>query len=388
MKEKRIAFITHVGAPGGAEYVMKDLAVALKKNAEVVSFQSGSLNKIIQSEGLDYKLFAMPEMLLQFKREDGLLKVIKSLPSAIAIVPKYAFFCRQYGLLVCMSQKSFLLSAVTKPFHRKPIIWFMNDIVSKDHFSKASLLIIKILSKLFASKVVLNSHASLQAWEKSGCQKSKACVIYPGIDVEKIEQQLLDQRTIQNYKQAYCKNGKHLVGIFGRLSPWKGQDVFLKAISKINGVSGIIVGEAQFGEQSYKATLKNSVEQLSLNNKVHFLGHVDDVAKAMAACDVVVHASTSPEPYGIVIGEAMAAGTPVIATNAGGAKELVIPRETGLLTTPGDDSELAEAIKYYINNPDLSKKTAAKAKAHVVKGFSLNAMITSFKNLIEVELDL
>ena len=85
----------------------------------------------------------------------------------------------------------------------------------------------------------------------------------------------------------------------------------------------ILVGDALFGEQDYVKQLHQQIEELQLQNRVKFLGFRNDIPLLMAACDLVAHTSTSPEPFGRVIVEAMLSGTPVVAAASGGAVELV-----------------------------------------------------------------
>jgi glycosyltransferase involved in cell wall biosynthesis len=103
----------------------------------------------------------------------------------------------------------------------------------------------------------------------------------------------------------------------------------------------------------------------------------------MAACDVIVHASTQPEPFGGVIVEAMLTGQPVIASDAGGAKEIVIDGETGFLTPTGDDKALSKAIEYCLQNSENSKNMAKNARKRAIEYFSNETMVNEFKALLK-----
>ena len=98
--------------------------------------------------------------------------------------------------------------------------------------------------------------------------------------------------------------------------------------------------------------------------------------------DVIVHASTAAEPLGRVIIEGMMAGRPVIATRAGGAKEIVTDGETGLLVTPGDVDELREAISRLWIDPDLAARLASAGKTHAEERFSLSTMVERVKAVL------
>jgi glycosyltransferase involved in cell wall biosynthesis len=291
--------------------------------------------------------------------------------------------CRAYDVIICMSQKSFFLAALAKPFMRKPIVWFMNDLLSKTHFSKPLIFLMTKVFSRFANHIVLNSQASRNAWIEHGGPKKNASIIYPGTDVNHFTSAVEDTDTINAYKQKFSPDGKPLIGIFGRLTPWKGQDIFLKTIAKIPYVNAVLVGASLFGEENHKASLKAQVKDLNLEDRVTFAGHIEDVPKAMAACDVITHCSTAAEPFGLVIVEAMLSGTPVIASDGGGAREIVIPGETGQRTPIGNSKALSEAIQKYLDNPQWTKKIVHNAYIRAAEEFSNDSMIEQFEALLQ-----
>ncbi len=148
-------------------------------------------------------------------------------------------------------------------------------------------------------------------------------------------------------------------------------------------VRAIIVGSALFAEGDYEQQIKALVVELGLQTRVAFVGHVSEVMPLMAACDVVAHCSTAPEPFGLVIAEAMFAGTPVVASDAGGAREIVVPEETGQLTPLKDEVALAEAIGRCIQEPLWARDLAKKATLRVRENFSGSAMLAGFLTLLE-----
>jgi glycosyltransferase involved in cell wall biosynthesis len=140
------------------------------------------------------------------------------------------------------------------------------------------------------------------------------------------------------------------VGLVATFARWKGHEVFLRALAALPaGVSvrGYIVGAPVYqtrGSQYSMAELRALAAQLGLAGRVGFTGFVDDVGAAMRALDIVVHASTQPEPFGLSIVEAMACGRPVIASRAGGAAEIVEASGAALFHNPGDSADLANRI--------------------------------------------
>ncbi|WP_137160387.1 glycosyltransferase family 4 protein [Blastococcus sp. CCUG 61487] len=139
-----------------------------------------------------------------------------------------------------------------------------------------------------------------------------------------------------------------VIGMFGRLDAWKGHDVLLRAIpsvlASIPEAKVVIVG-GEFYQQvgSTGAALRETIRARRLEHVVRVLGHRDDAVALMGGCDVVVHCSTRPEPFGVTVLEALAMGVPVVATGPGGPDDFV-PRAGGQLVQANRDDQLSEAI--------------------------------------------
>lgn len=111
-----------------------------------------------------------------------------------------------------------------------------------------------------------------------------------------------------------------------------------------------------FGEDAYEAQVRAEVELRGLDGRVDFLGHVDDVFEALTDLDVLVHASTVPEPFGQVLVEGMAAGVPVLATAGGGPSEIITDGTNGLLYPAGDVDRLGELLRLMSTDASLRQK--------------------------------
>lgn len=379
---KKILFLTHVGDPGGAEFEMIRHCTALAPRAEVMHFLPGTLSAHLKEHGIPERMLDMPESLAGIKRKDGILKILKTIPAALSFMTSLIKETRRYDILVCMSQKSFILVALAKIFIRRPLIWFMNDLVSEEHFNKHLIKLMTTLARLSANHIVLNSQASHDAWIKAGGQTKNISVIYPSVEIERFENTAKDPQAISALRQKFTPDNRPLIGMFGRITVWKGQDVFLRALAKTKDTRAIIVGEAYFGEQEYEQNLHTLIKELHLEDRVTMTGHLDNIPAVMSACDIIVHCSTAPEPFGLVIVEAMAAQKPVIASNAGGAQEIVQNNITGQLTPPGDDTALAAAIKTYLDDPAWAEKLAKAGKNRVKDHFSTHICNEKLKNII------
>ncbi len=174
-----------------------------------------------------------------------------------------------------------------------------------------------------------------------------------------------------------------MVGLFGRIAPWKGQHVFLEALARLDGVHGVVVGEALFGEEDDARMLPALAKELGLRDRLRFLGFQEDVRPWMGACDVVVHTSTAPEPFGRVIAEAMLLERPVVATRGGGVEELVEHGVTGLLVPPGDAQALAGAVRHVLSHPQEAAALARRARRRAMRLFALEGMIDRIAQALE-----
>ena len=155
-----------------------------------------------------------------------------------------------------------------------------------------------------------------------------------------------------------------LVGIFGRVVRWKGQREYvlamIEAMNRDPRLRGVIVGDSSDGTSEYMSEVKSLIASSGHAERFVLAGYVEQVEPLYWATDIVVHASTEPEPCGMVIMEAMAARRPVIAADAGGPRELVRDGVDGRLTTPGQVDELRDAILEIAADP----RVAARMGAH------------------------
>ena len=178
------------------------------------------------------------------------------------------------------------------------------------------------------------------------------------------------------------------VGLVGTFARWKGHEVFLRALSALPGqpaVRGYVIGEAVYdtaGSQYSLAELREMARMLGIADRIGFTGFLRP-APAMRALDVVVHASTQPEPFGLVVAEAMACGRAVITSAAGGAAELVRPDQDAVTHQPGDSNDLARAIARLAADADLRRQLGARARIAAGERFHPDRMARELVDLYE-----
>ncbi len=179
-----------------------------------------------------------------------------------------------------------------------------------------------------------------------GVDPAKIVVIERGVDVRSFDPAAVTGERVVKLQRAWrLPDGAPVVMLPGRLTRWKGQTVLIDALAKLArpDVIGVMVGSDQ-GRTGYRAEIERLAAKRGLEGRVRLVDHCDDMPAAFMLADVVVSASTDPEGFGRVAAEAQAMGRPVIASEHGGSREIVLPGETGWLVPPGDSSALAEAL--------------------------------------------
>jgi glycosyltransferase involved in cell wall biosynthesis len=149
-----------------------------------------------------------------------------------------------------------------------------------------------------------------------------------------------------------------------RLEPWKGHGLLLEALARLPGphwVAWIAGGPQRPHEERYYRGLQQQAERLGISSRVRWLGQRSDVARLLGAADIFCQPNTTPEPFGMVFVEALAAGLPVVATRGGGASEIVTAA-SGVLTA-AEPQAVAAALAELIGNPEARRTLGAGARA-------------------------
>jgi glycosyltransferase involved in cell wall biosynthesis len=163
------------------------------------------------------------------------------------------------------------------------------------------------------------------------------------------------------------------MGLIATYANWKGHDAFLKALAKVPNIRGYIIGDpiyATVGSQWTRAQLEELAISLGVRDRVGFVSFQSDPTWVYRSLDVVVHASTRPEPFGLTIIEAMACGRPVIVSDAGGAHDLFVDGHDGIGHVPGDVDSLASAILRLASEGSLRDRLAQNARQSALQRFS------------------
>ncbi len=179
------------------------------------------------------------------------------------------------------------------------------------------------------------------------------------------------------------------VGLVATMARWKGHEVFLRALSMVAGrlsVRGYVVGGPIYETAASQYTLeelRRLAADLGIAARVGFTGFVEDTAAAMRALDIVVHASTSREPFGLVIAEAMGCGKPVLVAAAGGAAEIIADGENALAYAPGDVQALSAGIARLAADAELRRRLGWRARETAERRFKPERLAQELCSLYE-----
>jgi glycosyltransferase involved in cell wall biosynthesis len=269
---------------------------------------------------------------------------------------------RDEGVLLvhANSLKSGIIGGLAARLAGCRFVWHLHDRLASDYMPVRVAAVLRLLLRTLPQFVIVNSRATLETIEPF--PPSRCAVVYPGVDPWPISQ-VAGPRDFK------------LIGIVGRISRTKGQDVFLRAAARVldrfPSARFQIIGGALFNDAPFEIEVLALAGSLGIGHAVEFTGFVSDVEPRVAALDVLVHASPTPEPFGQVVVEGMAAGKPVVATRAGGVPEIVSDEESGLLVPPGDADALAAAICRLLADPALALRLAESGRQRAIKCFGI-----------------
>lgn len=205
---------------------------------------------------------------------------------------------------------------------------------------------------------------------------SKIRVIHRGVDLNLFTPDLFShQRMDALIKEWRLPMDLPIILFPGRITRWKGQEVFLRALAALphRNFFAVLLGDDK-KRTGYKTELEALITVLGLEENVRFADHTQYITEAYMLARVVVATSIEPEAFGRVVLEAQAMGKPVIATNHGGPQETVIHGETGLLVPPGDVEALTKAIDRTMHLDEAMQKQIADSARTQAEKFSLDAM--------------
>lgn len=372
--KRRILFVDQSGQPGGAELCLADIAAAFSPDAGVLLLSDGPFLPMLRDRGIEASVLPMPASLAGTGKKGGGLG--RPLLEALAYLPKLRSRLAGADLLYLNTAKALVLGMAANFGRKTRTVFHLHDFLVPEHFGRRNLQLLVALTKK-VDLVIANSHATAEACRKAG-GASEITVIPNGFDLKKFENIASDR--VRSHREQWNPENRKALAIFGRLARWKGQDVLLRAAAGLPDCHVWIVGEALFTEddRAYAEELRAMAGEPALRGRVTFAGHCDDIPLWMRAADIIVHASTAPEPFGRVIVEAMLCDRPIIAADAGGPREILRPDASdplGLLHEPGSVDSLREKIREVLSDPEFAATMSRRALFSARNRFDIKAVI-------------
>jgi glycosyltransferase involved in cell wall biosynthesis len=379
----RVLFFDHTAAMGGGEIALLNLIRNLdskKLEAVVLLGAEGPLaDRFRAEEEIETYVLPLDERVATIKKDTLNIAAVLQISNVLRTL-KYVFRVLKFikvhkiTLIHANSLKADIIGGIAGRLACRPVVWHVRDRIENDYLPKATVRIFRILCRWIPDYIIANSAATLKTLQLDG--STGAASIPSGVDLSSHVGVVHDGTSvIESISQFPRTSNQFRIGLIGRISPWKGQHVFLEAAAKVREqfpqALFVVIGAPLFGENAYEQQIRQLSTKLRLDDAVVFTGFCTNVKEAIAGLDLVVHASTVGEPFGQVIIEGMAAGKPVIATNGGGVPEIVENGKTGILVPMGDVEAMAHAVCRILSDPVLANELGARAKERIEKDFTI-----------------
>lgn len=376
-----ILYVNHVSHIGGAETSLIDLLDNIGKSKYrviVACPASGDLAERLSQRDAEHVIIKGGVL----KRTFNPLSLIVFAYYFVMDTVKLSYIIKSHNVRIIHANSfiSCLFCSISAKICGIPLIWHMRDLIKMRLFNKIFINYAGSMANIIVATttVMKNNLISL------GVAPEKICVIHNGIDLKKYNTAPTNGGIIR--KEFGISLYTPLVGIVGQLTAWKGQRDFIRAASivveRYPSAKFLIVGKTIIGDSHYGQELADLVTKLGLNRHIIFTGFRTDISNVMAAIDILVSASWK-EPFGRTIIESMAAGKPVIATNAGGVPDIIENRVNGILVPPRNPQRLANGILEILNNPELCRKIRNAGRKAVKQRFSLEKQMRKIEKLYE-----
>ena len=344
---------------------------------ELLTLSKGDLNKTVSTLGMPVHVERMPRAASRIGdagaggpagNQVSKLEVAGSICFFMPLLAPFVWKLRRLlhllapDVLHSNGLKTHILSAWAAP-RKTAVIWHVRDYVSP---RPVMLHLMRVHAH--RCKIAIANSNSVASDLRHVCgDKLKIRTVYNALDLTRFnpEGPVLDLDRACDLPPA--RDGLIRVGLVATAARWKGHDVFLRALAMLPGqrFRGYIIGGPIYetrGSEYTMAELRSMARALGIENRIGFTGFVDQSAAAMRALDIVVHASTWPEPFGRVVVEAMACGRPVVVSRSGGVAELVRDDENALSFRPGDAAAMSGCIERLAADEGLRRQLGVQAR--------------------------
>ena len=381
-KKKVLQVIPKLGY-GGAETGCFDLAHYLHENkfGSYIATSGGPLIKYINKKKV--KVLRLP-----VQSKNPIMILINSLILSLIIV--FLNIDIVHARSRAPAWSCFIATKITR---RKFVTTFHGTYNFKSSLKKWYNSVMVRSDLVIAGSNFIFSHIK-ENYSKYLYTKKKFLVIFRGINTDYFDPKKIKDTDKKLLKKKWnIEESKKIILLPGRLTEWKGQEIFIEAINILKkslpdlDFVAIILGSDQ-GRKIYKKKLVRLVEQYRLNNEIIFVDHLDLMPIAYEISDVVVSSSVEPEAFGRISVEAQSMEKPIIASNIGGSNETIINNKTGFLFEAGNSKNLGAKLSEILNLSEVTLNgIGAEGRKNVIKKFNVEKMCNStyseYKKLLD-----
>lgn len=381
----RIAYLDHAVDFGGAENSLSELIGRLDRDRFIPTLLHTTGAQWLQHsgfEGIDKIAVFQPHELFDQKRDEvatgGLGQLIGNAWATLRLAWPVRRTLEDIGadLIHTNSLKAHFIGGLAARLARRPLLWHVRDLLAEEE----GLGLLRGAARMLRPDIIAISQAVAQQFAELSVE---VVVIPNGIPLEKFTP---GPKLEQLRRELGLSEEDQIALIVGRLTPWKGHQELLEAISILVGsrprLKLIVVGEVAFWEDNYEQQLKQQAAELGVADRVVWTGFRTDVPDLLRLCDVFVLPSVN-EPFGRAIIEAMAVGCPVVATDSGGVPEVVQDGETGMLVPPGEPEALAQAIETLLADPGKAEQMGRAGLSRAREKFNADRVARQVQQLYE-----
>jgi glycosyltransferase involved in cell wall biosynthesis len=336
-RRMRVVYLDHVAQLSGGEIALLRLVPHLTEvDPHVILAEDGPFADSLVEAGISTEVLPLAQRARALRKGSVTPSTIppRVVLTSAAYVVRLAFHLRRMrpDIVHTNSLKAGVYGSIAARLAGIPVVWHIRDRIAPDYLPRSAVWAVRAMARRLPAAVIANSRATV---DTLGAHRGRAI------------QAVIPEAIIAPTARGPRAARPFTVGMVGRLAPWKGQSLFLRAFADAfpdGDVRCVLVGAPMFGEDDYERQLHRLVEELGLDARAEFRGFRTDVWSELARMDLLVHASLIPEPFGQVILEGMAAQLPVVAAAAGGPADLIRHNLNGVLYPMGDRSALGEEL--------------------------------------------
>lgn len=235
--------------------------------------------------------------------------------------------------------------------------------------------------KFIDKTVVVNNYLENHLVQKLGFDHARVITIKNGVDTDIFNPEIFKYRA-ENIKDAYqIPINHHVIAFIARLTSEKNPLLFIRIAAELNKIyantSFIIAGDGY-----YKPYMQTLARKLDIAHRVRFLGNVERIPEILSITSVLVSTSTS-EGFGMSVAEAMAMRIPVVVTNVGGLKDLVVDGKNGYIIDRPTIQNFSNAIAKFITNEQRRQRAGEYARRRIIDDFNIIKTAKEFMYLYQ-----